>query len=117
MIYTIEQIKELVEPTAKKYKLKTLWVFGSYARGEATEDSDIDFLMDYTDSTIESLYDFIGLNDELEDLLKKDIDLISTEALFHRHMQKRSPLFVKLVSQDRIKLYESKRYQPNTPRN
>jgi predicted nucleotidyltransferase len=35
--------------------LKALWVFGSYARGEATEESDVDFLMDYTDSIIKDL--------------------------------------------------------------
>jgi predicted nucleotidyltransferase len=50
MIYTIEQIKELVVPIAEKYKLKAVWVFGSYARGEQTrgeqtEESDIDFVI------------------------------------------------------------------------
>jgi predicted nucleotidyltransferase len=106
MIYTIEQLRKLVGQTAQKYKLKALWVFGSYARGEATEDSDIDFLMDYSDSIIVNLYDFVALIDELKDLLSKDIDLISTEALFHIHMQEKDPEFIKSVSQERIKIYE-----------
>ncbi|MDR1676868.1 MAG: nucleotidyltransferase domain-containing protein [Deltaproteobacteria bacterium] len=65
MIYTLEQLKELITPIAKKYKLKSLWVFGSYARGEATEASDVDFLIDYTDSIIEDLYDLVSIGDEL----------------------------------------------------
>jgi predicted nucleotidyltransferase len=106
MIYSVEQLKELVEPSAKKFKLKALWVFGSYARGEATEDSDIDILMDFTDSVILNLYDFVALNEELKYILGKDIDLISTEALFHKHMQERDPKFVNLVSQERVIIYE-----------
>jgi predicted nucleotidyltransferase len=36
MIYLVEQLKELIMPIAINYKLKAVWLFGSYARGEAT---------------------------------------------------------------------------------
>jgi predicted nucleotidyltransferase len=49
MVYTIKQIKNLIIPIAIKYKRKAIWIFGSFALGEATEESYIDFLMDYTD--------------------------------------------------------------------
>jgi predicted nucleotidyltransferase len=52
MIYTLAQIKDLIVPIAIKYNLKALWIFGSYARGEATEESDVDLLMDDSGSTI-----------------------------------------------------------------
>jgi predicted nucleotidyltransferase len=41
-IYTINQIKETIEPIAKEYGVDQIYLFGSYSRGEATEQSDID---------------------------------------------------------------------------
>lgn len=41
-IYTIDEICEKVQPIAEKYKLIRVSLFGSYARGEATAESDID---------------------------------------------------------------------------
>lgn len=40
MIYTIEEIKEKTIPIAKKYGIDSMSLFGSYARGEATENRD-----------------------------------------------------------------------------
>ena len=42
--YTIDEIREKAVPIAKKYGVKKLSLFGSYARGEADADSDVDFL-------------------------------------------------------------------------
>jgi predicted nucleotidyltransferase len=106
MIYSLEQIKELVEPIAKKYKLKALWVFGSYARGEATEESDVDFLMDDPDFNLPSLYDLVDLNDDLEVTLNKKIDLISTDALLSLRMKELDPDFIDIVTKERVILYE-----------
>lgn len=44
-IYTIEEIKDVVAPIANKYNVQSIYLFGSYARREATEDSDLDFLV------------------------------------------------------------------------
>ena len=41
-IYTIDEIRKKVQPIAEKYKLNKVSLFGSYARGEATAESDID---------------------------------------------------------------------------
>jgi predicted nucleotidyltransferase len=71
MIYTLEQIKELVVPIAQRYKLKALWFFGSYARGVATEESDVDLLIDYTDSNIKNIFDLNILFEQFEDTIKK----------------------------------------------
>ena len=45
MIYTIDKIKDVVKPIAKKYGVESIYLFGSYARGEADENSDLDFLV------------------------------------------------------------------------
>ena len=42
MIYSIQEIQQRIAPIAKQYGLKAVFLFGSYARGEAREDSDID---------------------------------------------------------------------------
>ena len=46
MVYTLDEIRRRVQPVAEKYHLKAVYVFGSYARGDAREDSDVDLLVD-----------------------------------------------------------------------
>ena len=36
MVYTLEQLREKITPIAEKYRIPAVYVFGSYARGEAT---------------------------------------------------------------------------------
>ena len=43
MVLTIEEIKEKIRPICEKYRVVKLFLFGSYARGEATAESDVDF--------------------------------------------------------------------------
>lgn len=62
MIYTLEEISRRVRPVAEKYKLKAVYVFGSYARGEAREDSDVDLLVDTDGAGITSLLTLGGLS-------------------------------------------------------
>ena len=42
-IYTIDEIKAIAAPIARSYGVAAMYLFGSYARGEATEKSDLDF--------------------------------------------------------------------------
>ena len=58
IIYTVDEIRKIVSPIAQKYGVAALYLFGSYARGEATVESDIDFLMD--GGEIRSLYQLSG---------------------------------------------------------
>ena len=44
-VFTMEQIAAAVKPLADKYRVKEIYLFGSYARGEADENSDLDFLV------------------------------------------------------------------------
>jgi predicted nucleotidyltransferase len=106
MIYTLEQIKELAEPIAKKYQLNALWVFGSYARGEATDDSDVDLLMDYTDSIAINLHGFIDIEYDFEQTFNKDVDIISTDALYGPLSKTYFLKFMNIVTNEIIKLYE-----------
>ena len=48
MVYTIDEITARITPVAEKYGIPAVYLFGSYARGTATEDSDVDLLIDMT---------------------------------------------------------------------
>ncbi|MCJ7578096.1 MAG: nucleotidyltransferase family protein [candidate division Zixibacteria bacterium] len=69
----IEEIKNKILPILKKYGVTRAGVFGSVVRGEETEKSDIDILVEIEGRM--SLLDFVGLKLELEEALGKKIDL------------------------------------------
>ena len=58
------------------YPIEKAWVFGSYARGEETRKSDIDIMVRFDKDVHISLFDYIGLMNDLEDLFRKKIDLV-----------------------------------------
>ena len=51
MHMSLEQIADKVAPVARKHNLKAVWVFGSYARDEANDGSDVDLLIDLDGAT------------------------------------------------------------------
>ena len=61
------------------YHVETLGVFGSYVRGEQTEESDLDVLVTYTKTP--GLFDFVALKHHLEDLLGLKVDLGTRNAI------------------------------------
>lgn len=68
-VFTIESIISLVKPIAEKYQVKEIYLFGSYARGEADVDSDLDFLVYGGDNF--RLTMIFALAEELRGVLKK----------------------------------------------
>ena len=76
-MFTIEEIKKKSVPIAKKYGVKKLSLFGSYARGEADEKSDVDFLFNNGNGKIQSYFDYLDLVFALEDEFKCHVDLVS----------------------------------------
>ncbi len=75
----IESIKEKILPILKRYGVTKAAVFGSFARNEAKETSDIDILVEVRPDT--GLFEFIGLKHEIEDILNKKVDLVTYNAL------------------------------------
>jgi len=76
----IKQIAEKVAPVFEKYGIEYAGLFGSYARGDEKEESDVDILVRRGSKTL-SLFDFIGMKDEISDLLNKKVDLVSEKAV------------------------------------
>jgi predicted nucleotidyltransferase len=71
------EISNLVRTIALKYGLESVYLFGSYAKGQADEHSDIDFRI--VGGNIQSLYDIAALRLDLEDALGHEVDVVLTE--------------------------------------
>ena len=70
-------LKSYLESLKLKYQVKSLGVFGSFVRGEATANSDLDLLVEFKgDVTFDN---YIDLKFLLEDLFKRKIDLVIKE--------------------------------------
>ncbi len=94
-MYTLHQIKEILaeaKPTLqKKYPLSELGIFGSYARGDAHEKSDIDVLVDFNGRIGMK---FFSLAFEIEDLFNTKVDVVSRGGI--------KPKYFKYVEEDLI---------------
>ena len=95
MVYTVEQIKRIASPIAQVYGVKSLSLFGSYARGEATESSDIDLLVDC--GAIRSAFQMGGLYADLSEGFGKSLDLVTTD-----HSDK---AFLGRIKADQLRIY------------
>ena len=96
MIYTIEQIRQIAHPIAASYGVRSMRLFGSYARGEATEASDVDILVDRGD--IRSGFVLGGLYSDLRDGLKKELDMVT--------LQGADEDFLANIRKDEVMIYE-----------
>ena len=76
MCYSIDEIKSKAVPVAKDYGISKLSLFGSYARGEATDESDIDFYIDK--GKLRGLLQYFSFVDDLENALKCHVDVVTT---------------------------------------
>lgn len=73
-IYTIKEIKKIIKPIMNKFGITNIYLFGSYARGEAKNTSDIDIYCDR--GNIKTFIDQGLLEEELEHSLNKKVDII-----------------------------------------
>ncbi len=78
--YTLEEIRQRITPVAEKYRLAAVWVFGSYARGEADADSDVDLLVDLRGSIVRGIV-LGGLYNDLAEALGTELDLVTLGSL------------------------------------
>ncbi len=93
---TIEKIKAAVTKVGKRYGIKSAYLFGSYARGEAVEDSDVDIIIDR--GKIDGLIELSGFRlDLMRELNGNEVDVVTVGGV--------RPKFLDLIKNDRILLY------------
>lgn len=106
MTYTIEEIRQKITPVAEAHRLKAVWLFGSYARGEAREDSDIDLLFDREGSDITSLVRASAMYQDIKELFSVPVDLISANSLKTNSNRKTAVKFFESIERDKVILYD-----------
>ena len=73
-VLTIKQIKERIRPVMEKHGIKDVYLFGSYSRGEANKDSDVDIYCEKGD--IDTLIKASKFEKELSNVLGKKVDVV-----------------------------------------
>lgn len=89
-------IKEVLQNYFEKKPVKRVWLFGSYARNEANEESDIDVLIEL-DLSKQIGIEYFVWREELTDLLKKKVQIVTSGGLHH--------LIAPFVNKDKQILY------------
>ena len=102
--YTISEIERRVAPVAEKYRLSAVYLFGSYARGEASAESDIDLIVDLSGSTVHGLT-FVSLQHDLEQALEKNVDLVTLDSLEQPTTRRGRLHFRETVRRERKMIY------------
>ena len=82
------------------YPVEKAWLFGSYARGEETDNSDIDVLVKFDEKAEVSLFDYIGIKLDLEKNLERNVDLVEDGFLL-KYAQE-------TADKDKVLVYERK---------
>lgn len=80
-VLTIKEIKEKIRPVIEKHGIKDVYLFGSYARGEANRNSDVDIYCDGGD--VKTLWEHSSLEDELKEALGKEVDVVTIGSQMH----------------------------------
>ena len=98
-VMTLDEIKKLITPVARKFPVKSLILYGSYARNEATEDSDIDLIVDSNDKLLGvGLCTLLG---ELAEVLPKPFHC------YEKSMVQNSGILFENIKRDGVVLYET----------
>jgi predicted nucleotidyltransferase len=75
----LDLLKSLKSDLSARYKVRSIGVFGSFARKEARADSDVDILVDFKEGA--DLFDLIELSEYLEEKIGRHVDLATPRAL------------------------------------
>ena len=93
-VLSLNRIKEIVKPIALKYQVKEIYLFGSYARGEATDESDLDFLVFGGENFKLPL--IFSLAEELREAFQKNVDV------FEIHEVNQQSVFYDTIMKERL---------------
>jgi len=95
-VLTLSEIQSIVKPLAEKYHISEVYIFGSYARNEATSASDIDFLVfGGKDFRLTSVFAFA---EELRMQIRKEIDVFEITEV------NRDSTFYETIMKEKVKV-------------
>jgi predicted nucleotidyltransferase len=106
-VRSIDEIRSFVAPIAESHGLDKVCLFGSYARGDATENSDMDFLV--YGFIGKGMFDMIGLREEIEEQANSHVDIVRAEDLRLKLKMADNALakdFVRRIKRDMVVIYD-----------
>jgi predicted nucleotidyltransferase len=80
------------------YPIEKAWIFGSYSRGEETRKSDVDIMVRFDKNAVVTLFDYSGIQLDLQDLLHRKVDLVQEGYLY--------PFAQESAEKEKILIYE-----------
>ena len=96
---TIEELKKEISPLCEKHRIAYVDAFGSIARSEQTQDSDIDLIIEFSEPRSERISNrFFGFLHDVEDRFHHKVDLLTEKSL-------KNPFLKETVNQNRIRIY------------
>ena len=95
--YSVNQLQLLIAPVAKRFGVKRVYLFGSYARNEATHKSDLDIRIEK--GAIRSLFELADFRLTLEETLAIPVDVVTSDI--------RDKRFLDAISKDEVLLYDA----------
>lgn len=96
---TVNEIRTKVAAFFRDKPIQRAFVFGSLARQEATERSDVDILVELDATKTVGLIEYIRISDDLETILQQKVDLVAEDGL--------SPFIKPQVDREKILIYEA----------
>ncbi len=97
----ISQYQNQIQKLCRKHSVSELFIFGSVLRDSFNEESDIDFVVDFSDVSLEDYADnYFDLKFSLERLLKRDVDLLERKAI-------RNPYLLESIDSTKKLVYEA----------
>lgn len=97
--YSIDELRRIIAPIADAHGVESVSVFGSYSRGDASADSDVDLKIEK--GKLRSLFQLSGFRLAVEDALSLPVDMVTTEAS--------DPDFLEMIRKEEVLLYQNAR--------
>lgn len=95
--YSIEELRRIISPIAQQHGVESVSLFGSYSRGTASADSDVDLKIEK--GQLRSLFQLCGFRLAVEDALKLPVDLVTSESSDQG--------FLDMIKKDEVLLYRN----------
>ena len=99
-VYSIDEIREIIAPVLQKHGVDRVYLFGSYARGDADENSDVDLCVDA--SRLRGMFALGSLYADLEDALDKPLDLLTLNSMQYNQDEG----FKNTVQKEQVLIYD-----------
>lgn len=93
--YTIDELKNIITLIAEKYQIAQVYLFGSFARGDYDEQSDIDIRIEK--GKLKGMFALCGFYTEVSDVLGRKVDVLTNGSL--------SEEFLESIKKDEVMLY------------